>query len=88
MSFGVDVLELRLAVRMLRTLDGLVGRLETVTMLAKQLGHRLVTDSNAVLLEQLARQHDRALHVQRSGDSGSPRVTGSTSFSSAGQTSG
>ena len=28
------------------------------------------------------------LHVQRSGDSGSPRVTGSTSFSSAGHTSG
>src|SRR5258708_24845425 len=28
------------------------------------------------------------LHVQRSGDSGSPRVIGSTSFSSAGHTSG
>src|SRR6185312_12452117 len=28
------------------------------------------------------------LHVHRSGDSGSPRVTGSTSFSSAGHTSG
>jgi hypothetical protein len=80
LSFGVDVLELRIAVRVLRALDGLGGRLEAVTVLSLIRMPCCLNSSpdNTTVL----------LHVQRSGDSGSPRVTGSTSFSSAGQTSG
>jgi len=57
----IDVLELRVAIRMLGALYGLVRRLEAVAVIAQQLGHRPVTDPNAVLMEQLAGQHLRAL---------------------------
>src|SRR5882672_4913051 len=49
----VDVLELRVAVGMLGTFDGLVWRLQAVAVVAQQLGHRLVTEPDAVLGEQL-----------------------------------
>lgn len=61
LGLAVDVLELRVAVRMLRPFDRLVGRLQAVAVLAKQLGHGLVADLDAVLDEKLARQCDCAL---------------------------
>ena len=61
LRLGVDVLELRVAIGMLRALDGLVRRLQAVAVLAQQLGHRLVADADAVLREQLRGQRVRAL---------------------------
>ena len=61
LGLGVDVFELRVAIRMLGAFDGLVRRLKAVAMVAEQLGHRPVTDANAVLLEQLGGQDVRAL---------------------------
>jgi hypothetical protein len=46
---GVDVLELRIAVWMLRALDGLVRGLQAVAVLTKQLGHGTVADPNPIL---------------------------------------
>lgn len=56
-------------------------------MLSQQLGDGLVAERYPVKREHLAGVWV-LLHVRRSGDSGSPRVTGSTSRSSFGQTSG
>src|SRR5262245_44284564 len=58
---GVDVFELRVAVGMLLALDGLVGRLQAVPVIAEQLGHRPVADPDRVLSEQLGGEHVRAL---------------------------
>jgi hypothetical protein len=58
---GVDVLELRVAVWVLGSLDGFVGRLKAVAVIAKHLGHRLVAGTDAVLREQLGGEHRRAL---------------------------
>src|SRR5208283_5894066 len=57
----VDVLELRVAVRMLGTFDGLVWRLQAVAVVAQQLGHRLVAELDAMPHEQLRGQRVRAL---------------------------
>jgi len=61
LGLGVDVLEPRVAIRMLSALDRLVRCLEAVVVLAEQLGHRPVTDPNAVLREQLAGEQLGAL---------------------------
>lgn len=61
LRLGVDVLELRVPIRMLRALDRLVRRLKAVPVIAQQLAHRLVADPDAVLREQLGSQHRRAL---------------------------
>src|SRR5690606_2080830 len=60
LSLGVDVLELRIAIRVLGSLHRLVGRLQAVAVLAQQLGYRLIADTNAVSLEHLGRQRVRA----------------------------
>jgi hypothetical protein len=59
----VDVLELRVAVGVLRAFYRLARRLKAVAMLAKQPNHRLVADPNAVLLEQLAENRIRVSQV-------------------------
>jgi hypothetical protein len=60
LGLRVDVLELCVAIRMLRSLDGLVGRLEAVAVLAQKLRHRLVADPNT-LREQLCGERVRTL---------------------------
>ncbi len=55
LRLGVDVLELRIAIGMLRAFDGLSCRLKAVAVLVEQLGHGLVADSNLPLREQLGR---------------------------------
>ncbi len=61
LCLGIDMLELGVAIGVLRAFDRLVRRLQAVAVLAQQLGHRLVADSNAVPREQLGRQGVRAL---------------------------
>lgn len=58
LGLRVDVLELRVAIWVLRALDRLVGCLEAVAVLAKQLGDCLVADSN-VLTDELLGVHLR-----------------------------
>src|SRR5579883_2790098 len=57
----VEVLELRVAVRVLRALDGLDRCLQTVFVLPQQLAHRLVANLDPVLRGQLRRQNPCAL---------------------------
>ena len=58
---GINVLELSVAIRMLRALDCLVGRLQTVAVLTQQLGYRLVADPNTATLKEFYRQRVRPL---------------------------
>jgi hypothetical protein len=53
LGLGVDVLELRVAIRVLRALDGLVRRLQAVPVLAQQLGDRLVAERDPMQREHL-----------------------------------
>jgi hypothetical protein len=61
LSLRVDVLELRVAIGVLCTLDRLVGCLQAVAMLTQKLRDRLVTDAYAVSLEQFGGKRVRAL---------------------------
>ncbi|MEQ1737447.1 MAG: hypothetical protein ABL886_13710 [Rhodoglobus sp.] len=73
---------------MLLALDGLLRRLEAVAAFAQQARDGLVTDTEAVPIEQLVDSVWVLLLVQRNGDSGSPRVPDSTNSSSAAVSSG
>src|SRR6266568_599448 len=61
LGLGVDVLELRVAIRVLGAFDGLVRRLQAVAVVAKEPGDRPVADLDVVLREQFLGQHHRAL---------------------------
>jgi hypothetical protein len=88
LRLGVDVLELRVAIRMLHSLDGLVRRLKAVpcsrSSLATVLSHSEIPCCASISADSVC----VLLQVHRNGDSGSPRVTGSISCSNAGHTSG
>jgi hypothetical protein len=55
------VLELRVAIGVLLSLDGLIGRLQAVSVVAEQLGHRPIADPDPVPSEQFGGEHMRAL---------------------------
>src|SRR5205085_5876925 len=74
---GVDVAELRIPVGVAVALRGLAVALQTVTRLIEQVADQGAADLVTLRLQRL-RQTAQAPQVQRSGDSGSPRVVGST----------
>jgi hypothetical protein len=80
--------ELRVAVRMLRALHGLARRLEAVAKLAQQSGDGLVADAELNRSNISADSLCALLLVHRNGESGSPRVAGSTNSRKAGTSSG
>jgi len=61
LGLGVDVLELRVAIRVLGAFNGLVRRLQAVAVVPKELGDGPVADPDTVLREQFGGQHHRAL---------------------------
>jgi hypothetical protein len=75
------VMELRIAVRMVRALSGLAHRLQAVVQPREQVTHRRWLTACSIRLSSWA-SRVVLLQVQRSGDIGSPRLVGSTSASS------
>ena len=83
----VDVLELRVAIRMRGPLAALADRWQAVTPLVEQTSHGRGTHVPAGVVKAVI-SFARLLHVQRSGDIGSPRVSGSINPSRAAFTPG
>ncbi len=81
---GVDMGELRVPVGMAVALLGLAVALQAVTRRIEQFGHQGTADLVALRCSASASRRT-LLQVQRNGDSGSPRVVGSTSASRSAQ---
>ena len=87
MGLLVEVAELGVAVGVLAALDGLGVGLQGKALLTQQLGHRVRTHPVPRAVSSAARLRVERV-VQHSGDRGSPRVSGSTSATNAGQNPG
>src|SRR6202022_2743319 len=84
---GVDLAELRIPVGVAVALRGLAVALQTVTRLVEQVGDQGATDLVTCACSACARRRT-LLQVHRNGNSGSPRVVGSTSASRSGSSVG
>ena len=84
---GVDVAELGVAVGVLGAFEGLAGALQAVPGRAQDRRHRGVAEGGPIAVSSRASVRvDFVVH--RSGDSGSPRVSGSMSESKFSSSSG
>ena len=83
----IDVFELGVAIGMRRPLAALLEGLQAVPQRVEHAPHRRRTDAPAVRAKA-AVNFARLLQVQRRGEIGSPRVSGSTNASNAAATPG